>query len=284
MYGGVGVGSGVTESPTSPNHVHSKHHYNYSSNPQHFHHPNVLTTSSPIISQHSQHQHQHQHHQHHVGQQRDERDAMNFPPPPPPLSSAISNMQATPSHSFRSNPKLTGNAIPRPYPGSPKTSGSIGGGISGLTSMKLSTTTTLTNNIINNNSTNHNTNNVSNNISRSTVTPTPTISTATGTGTGTATATTTTSGMAVGNGPYNNTSPTHNHKIPITVDNFKQQKSTTTNNLQQINRNLEACVQDLHDKTFGQGGVVQITSNNAYNQQQQSSGSDQKNYEGYTSR
>ncbi|XP_059217650.1 talin-1 isoform X2 [Stomoxys calcitrans] len=41
------------------------------------------------------------------------------------------------------------------------------------------------------------------------------------------------------------------------------------------NRNLEACVQDLHDKTFGQGGVVQITSNNSYPGQ---------NYEGYTSR
>ncbi|XP_073841689.1 talin_middle and talin-RS domain-containing protein rhea isoform X2 [Musca autumnalis] len=47
------------------------------------------------------------------------------------------------------------------------------------------------------------------------------------------------------------------------------------NHTSTVNRNLEACVQDLHDKTFGQGGVVQITSNNAYPGQ---------NYEGYTSR
>lgn len=262
MYGGGGVIIGITDSPTSPNHVYTKHHYNYASNPQHFHHPNVLTTSSPIINQHNQHQH-------HLGQHRDEREVMNFPPPPPPLSSAISNMQATPSHSFRSNPKLTGNAIPRPYPGCPKVNinNSIGGGIGGLTAMKLTSTVNLSNNI-NNNSTNNNTSNVSNNVSRSTTT----VTTA---------ATSTTSGTAVGNGPSNNTLPTLNDKHAIMMDNFNQQKSTT-NNLQQINKNLEACVQDLHDKTFGQGGVVQITSNNSYNQQH--SGADQKNYEGYTSR
>ncbi|XP_023303329.1 talin-1 isoform X3 [Lucilia cuprina] len=49
----------------------------------------------------------------------------------------------------------------------------------------------------------------------------------------------------------------------------------STNLNHQVNRNLEACVQDLHDKTFGQGGVVQITNSNTYPGQ---------NYEGYTSR
>lgn len=172
--------------------------------PHHFHHPGAV--SPPPMNY----------------QTLDNNNAA-FPPPPPPLSTTISNMQsATSSNTFRSNPKLTANAIPRPYPGSP-----VGGGIgsAGISSI--------------------------------------------GTNGG-------------GRLPSNPTSPiTPANKYQQSFENSSTTTSTT--NLQQQksggtgpNQNLEACVQDLHDKTFGQGGVVQITgANSSYPGQ---------NYEGYTSR
>lgn len=172
----------------------SKHHYNYATNPQHFHHPGAV---SPPPMNHSQL----------------DNDTTAFPPPPPPLSTTISNMQ-TATHTFRSNPKLTANAVPRPYPGSPVTaSGTNGGGRLSQPSSPLTPT-----------------NKYSQNFDQSA-------------------------------------------SLKTTVTTSQQQHTTTANH--QVNRNLEACVQDLHDKTFGQGGVVQLTNSNTYPGQ---------NYEGYTSR
>lgn len=108
---------------------------------------------------------------------------------------------ATSGHSsFRPNPKLTANAVPRPYPGSP-------GGSNGLTSA-----------------------------------------------------------------PSTNT---NYHSFESTSSIKTQNSSPPAVPQKPTNRNLEACVQDLHDKTFGQGGVVQLTGGNGYPGQ---------NYEGYTSR
>ncbi|XP_070064766.1 talin-2 isoform X4 [Drosophila virilis] len=177
-----------------------KHHYNYASpQPQHFHHPGAV---SPPPSNYAA------------------MDDVNgdFPPPPPPLSTTISNMQtATSGHSFRSNPKLTANAVPRPYPGSP---------VAGAAGSNGFTTTTS----------------------------------ASGT-------------------PTNANYQQHSFE----TSSLKTQNSSTSAPVvpppppqkPTVNRNLEACVQDLHDKTFGQGGVVQLTGGNAYPGQ---------NYEGYTSR
>ncbi|XP_070064765.1 talin-2 isoform X3 [Drosophila virilis] len=176
-----------------------KHHYNYASpQPQHFHHPGAV---SPPPSNYAA------------------MDDVNgdFPPPPPPLSTTISNMQtATSGHSFRSNPKLTANAVPRPYPGSP---------VAGAAGSNGFTTTTS----------------------------------ASGT-------------------PTNANYQQHSFE----TSSLKTQNSSTSAPVvpppppqkPTVNRNLEACVQDLHDKTFGQGGVVQLTGGNAYPGQ---------NYEGYTS-
>lgn len=150
-----------------------------------------------------------------------------FPPPPPPLSTTISNMQtATSGHSFRSNPKLTANAVPRPYPGSPGAGGGLGS--NGFSSNQTTSTTTNT----------------------------------TG-GAGTP------------------TNPNYQHSFESSS--IKTHNSSTSAPVvpppppqkPTVNRNLEACVQDLHDKTFGQGGVVQLTGGNAYPGQ---------GYEGYTSR
>lgn len=196
------------EAPPSPSYLsqqqqhQSKHHYNYATNPQHFHHPGAV---SPPPMNHSQL----------------DNDTTAFPPPPPPLSTTISNMQ-TATHTFRSNPKLTANAVPRPYPGSPiATSGTNGGGrLSSQPSSPLTPT-----------------NKYSQNFEQ-------------------------TSALK------SSVNSQQQHTANATT-------TTTAGGLNQVNRNLEACVQDLHDKTFGQGGVVQITSNNAYPGQ---------NYEGYTSR
>ncbi|KAL9904952.1 talin-1 isoform X1 [Glossina fuscipes] len=190
----------------------SKHHYNYTTNPQHFHHPSAV---SPTFLSHN----------------KDDNDATVFPPPPPPLSTTISNMQ-TATHTFRTNTKLTGNAVPRPYPGSP-----VAGGSSSPS-------------------------NTGGRLSHPTSPLTPTNS----------------------NNYQQTTYDTSTHKIhknsqqqPATVVNATTPTATATvTNLNQVNRNLEACVQDLHDKTFGQGGVVQITSNSSYPGHQ--------SYEGYTSR
>lgn len=177
-----------------------KHHYNYASpQPQHFHHPGAV---SPPPSNYAA---------------MDDANG-DFPPPPPPLSTTISNMQtATSGHSFRSNPKLTANAVPRPYPGSP---------VAGAAGSNGFTTTTS----------------------------------ASGT-------------------PTNANYQQHSFE----TSSLKTQNSSTSAPVvpppppqkPTVNRNLEACVQDLHDKTFGQGGVVQLTGGNAYPGQ---------NYEGYTSR
>ena len=175
-----------------------KHLYNYASpQPQHFHHPGAV---SPPPSNYPG------------------MDDVNgdFPPPPPPLSTTISNMQtATSGHSFRSNPKLTANAVPRPYPGSP----GAGAGSNGFTTTSASGTPT-------------NANNYQHSFESSSI-------------------------------KTQNSSAS----APV-VPPPPPQKPT-------VNRNLEACVQDLHEKTFGQGGVVQLTGSNAYPGQ---------NYEGYTSR
>ncbi|XP_017074044.1 talin-2 isoform X2 [Drosophila eugracilis] len=184
---------GSSEMPSSPSYLsggqQQKHHYNYASpQPQHFHHPGAV---SPPPSNYPP---------------MDDGNG-DFPPPPPPLSATISNMQtATSGHSFRPNPKLTANAVPRPYPGSP-------GGSNGLTSA-------------------------------------PTVS-------GTPTNTNYQQSFESSSIKTLNSSPPAVPKKPT------------------ANRNLAACVQDLHDKTFGQGGVVQLTGGNGYPGQ---------NYEGYTSR
>lgn len=184
---------GSSEMPSSPSYLsggqQQKHHYNHASpQPQHFHHPGAV---SPPPSNYPP---------------MDDPNG-DFPPPPPPLSTTISNMQtATSGHSFRPNPKLTANAVPRPYPGSP-------GGSNGL-------------------------------ISAPTTTGTPT------------------------NTNYQQSYESSSIKTLNSSPPAVPKKPT-------VNRNLAACVQDLHDKTFGQGGVVQLTGGNGYPGQ---------NYEGYTSR
>ncbi|XP_033160745.1 talin-2 isoform X2 [Drosophila mauritiana] len=184
---------GSSEMPSSPSYLsggqQQKHYYNHASpQPQHFHHPGAV---SPPPSNYPP---------------MDDPNG-DFPPPPPPLSTTISNMQtATSGHSFRPNPKLTANAVPRPYPGSP-------GGSNGLI-------------------------------------PAPTTS-------GTPTNTNYQQSYESSSIKTLNSSPPAVPKKPA------------------VNRNLAACVQDLHDKTFGQGGVVQLTGGNGYPGQ---------NYEGYTSR
>ncbi|XP_073841685.1 talin_middle and talin-RS domain-containing protein rhea isoform X1 [Musca autumnalis] len=210
-YGGSG--GGHMEPPASPSYMsyqqqqqQQKHHYNYATNPQHFHHPGAVSPTPPPPPSSSQQNHS-------------DNDTTAFPPPPPPLSTTISQMQ-TATHTFRSNPKLTANAVPRPYPGSPvTTSGGTNGGGVGVRSNPSSPLT-----------------------------------------------------------PTNSSSYQQQQQQSFEA-NQTSLRSTTTNSQKQhtstVNRNLEACVQDLHDKTFGQGGVVQITSNNAYPGQ---------NYEGYTSR
>uniref|UniRef100_T1P9X7 Uncharacterized protein n=1 Tax=Musca domestica TaxID=7370 RepID=T1P9X7_MUSDO len=105
---------------------HTKHHYNYANNPQHFHHPAAVSPTPPPRPQ--------------TPQNHNDSDATAFPPPPPPLSTTISQMQ-TATHTFRSNPKLTANAVPRPYPGSPvTTSGTNGGGVRSHPSSPLTPT------------------------------------------------------------------------------------------------------------------------------------------------
>ncbi|KAH8322033.1 hypothetical protein KR059_000878 [Drosophila kikkawai] len=188
--GGGGAYYGAGEVPSSPSYFsggsqqQQKHHYSYASpQPQHFHHPGAV---SPPPSNYPA---------------MDEPNG-DFPPPPPPLSTTISNMQtATSGHSsFRPNPKLTANAVPRPYPGSP-------GGSNGLTSAPTNTN--------------------------------------------------------------------YQHSFESSSSIKTQNSSPPAVPQKPVNRNLEACVQDLHDKTFGQGGVVQLTGGNGYPGQ---------NYEGYTSR
>ena len=201
------------EAPVSPSYLNqqqqqqqqqTKHNYNYATNPQHFHHPGAV---SPPPMNHSQL----------------DNDTTAFPPPPPPLSTTISNMQ-TATHTFRSNPKLTANAVPRPYPGSPvSATGTNGGGRLSQPSSPLTPT-----------------NKYSQNFEQSASLKTTTV----------------------------NSQQQHTATVGGS--------SSSTANLNQVNRNLEACVQDLHDKTFGQGGVVQITTS--------STGYPGQNYEGYTSR
>lgn len=162
---------------------------------------------------------------------------IELPPPPPPLSTTLYNMQAATAagnggSTFRPNPKLTANAVPRPYPGSP-TAGGAGGSLlatnSGVSGAKLTQSPTSKANV-----SNYNQQQQQKSFENIT------------------TATTTIAGNAA-----------HQPQLP-------QQKSSPA-----VNHKLEACVQDLHDKTFGQGGVVQITGAGAYPGQ---------NYEGYTSR
>lgn len=205
------------EPPASPSYLsqqqqqqQTKHHYNYATNPQHFHHPGAV---SPPPMNHSQL----------------DNDTTAFPPPPPPLSTTISNMQ-TATHTFRSNPKLTANAVPRPYPGSPiaSASGTNGGRLSQPSSPLTPT--------------NHSNSSYQQNYE-------------------------TTSSLRTTNSQQQHTAAGSTAGGAAAA--------TTSSGLHQVNRNLEACVQDLHDKTFGQGGVVQITSNHSYPGQ---------NYEGYTSR
>ncbi|KAL7733289.1 hypothetical protein ACLKA6_004787 [Drosophila palustris] len=197
--GGAYYGSQSGDLPSSPSYYsgasggQQKHHYTFASpQPQHFHHPGAV---SPPPANYAP---------------LDDANG-DFPPPPPPLSTTISNMQtATSGHSFRSNPKLTANAVPRPYPGSPVAGGA---GSNGFTS------TTPTNP------------NYQHSFESSSI------------------------------------KTQNSSKSAPVVPPPPPQKPT-------VNRNLEACVQDLHDKTFGQGGVVQLTAGNAYPGQ---------NYEGYTS-
>ncbi|KAH8306929.1 hypothetical protein KR044_001207 [Drosophila immigrans] len=199
--GAAYYGSQSGDLPSSPSYYsgasggqqQQKHHYNYASpQPQHFHHPGAV---SPPPANYAP---------------LDDANGGDFPPPPPPLSTTISNMQtATSSHSFRPNPKLTANAVPRPYPGSP----GAGAGSNGFTSASGTPT---------------NTNNYQHSFESSSI-------------------------------------KTQNSSAPLVPPPPPQKP---------VNRNLEACVQDLHDKTFGQGGVVQLTGGNAYPGQ---------NYEGYTS-
>lgn len=209
-----------SDMPTSPSYYsqqqQAKHHYNYATHPQHFHHPDAV--SPPPMS-----------HQYSSG--AEVNGSIELPPPPPPLSTTLYNMQtATASgggSTFRPNPKLTANAVPRPYPGSPAAGGpsssllsTNGGGSAKLTQPPSSIA------------------NVSNYQQQSFENTTTSTS-------------------------------TNAHQPSLTTPQSTIQKSTS------VNRKLEACVQDLHDKTFGQGGVVQITSGGAYPGQ---------NYEGYTSR
>lgn len=105
------------------------------------------------------------------------------------------------------NPKLTGNSIPRPYPGSPTMSRSTG---------------------------------IGNSL---------------------------TGGVGAGD------------QSPKPSQSFDKSSTfpSINNNEQKVARNLEACVQDLHDKTFGQGSVVMT---NRFNRQPGDNGS----FEGFTTR
>ncbi|XP_030385593.1 talin-2 isoform X4 [Scaptodrosophila lebanonensis] len=212
------------EIPSSPSHntqqsplVQSqKRHYNYPP-PQHFHHPGAV---SPPPANYV------------------EETNGDFPPPPPPLSQTISNMQTATSHSFRSNPKLTANAVPRPYPGSPGAGSGSLLGTNGLATISTSTTTT----------------------------PPP--------------ATTTNSSRL--SQPSTPTKANNNYQHSFESSTIKTNDSQflppySVPHISPLVQkpNLAECVQDLHDKTFGQGGVVQLTGGSTYPGQ---------NYEGYTSR
>ncbi|XP_030385592.1 talin-2 isoform X3 [Scaptodrosophila lebanonensis] len=211
------------EIPSSPSHntqqsplVQSqKRHYNYPP-PQHFHHPGAV---SPPPANYV------------------EETNGDFPPPPPPLSQTISNMQTATSHSFRSNPKLTANAVPRPYPGSPGAGSGSLLGTNGLATISTSTTTT----------------------------PPP--------------ATTTNSSRL--SQPSTPTKANNNYQHSFESSTIKTNDSQflppySVPHISPLVQkpNLAECVQDLHDKTFGQGGVVQLTGGSTYPGQ---------NYEGYTS-
>lgn len=183
-------------SSTSPNYTNQqKHHYNYGTSPQHFHHPNALNQTFATTPLHNN---------------RDDNDTVAFPPPPPPLSTTISNIQ-TSTQTFRSNPKLTGNSVPRPYPGSP-VSGSPSFGVTGRLSQPSSSSPLTTTNCYK----------------------------------------------------------------PSNVEQTNL-KHSTSSNLHEINRNLEASIQNLHEKTYGKDdGSTQIINSN--------SSSGQQNYDGYTTR
>lgn len=114
---------------------------------------------------------------------------VNKSPIPPQSPSFLATQQklnssTSPSQTVRPppNPKLTGNSIPRPYPGSPTMSRSTG------------------------------------------------------------------NSLIMGAGEPKPPSVSHHS--------YEQSSTPSINNEQKVTRNLEACVQDLHDKTFGQGSVV----------------------------
>lgn len=65
---------------------------------------------------------------------------------------------------------------------------------------------------------------------------------------------------------------------PSRVNNYQSYQSETNFGK---NPQLEACVQDLHDKTFGKSGVVPLSTFKSAPQQNQQNG---QNYEGYTTR
>lgn len=130
--------------------------------PQHFHYPDAVNpTYTPV----------------------------NKSPIPPQSPSFLATQQKLNSTSSPQtvrpppNPKLTGNSIPRPYPGSPTMSRSAG------------------------------------------------------------------NSLIVGGGDPKSPSVSHHS--------FEKSSTTSINNNEpKVAKNLEACVQDLHDKTFGQGSVV----------------------------
>ncbi|XP_036337556.1 talin-2 [Rhagoletis pomonella] len=209
--------------PTSPSYYsqqqqQGKHHYNYATHPQHFHHPAAVSPPPPPMS-----------HQYSSG--AEVNGSIELPPPPPPLSTTLYNMQtATASgsgagSSFRPNPKLTANAVPRPYTGS-------AGGVSSSNSL-LGTN--------------------GGGSAKFTQSPNPVANV---------------SNYQQQSFENATTTATNAHQSALPTSQSTTQKSTA------VNRKLEACVQDLHDKTFGHGGVVQITGGGAYPGQ---------NYEGYTS-
>lgn len=175
--------SGYTDTPSSPSYYQSaKSNYTFQQTPQHFHHPEAV---SPTFNQ---------------------SGSDSFPPPPPPLQSTSITTTAT---SFRPNPKLTANAVPRPYPGTGRiASPSNPSPINNSSYETLTSSSVLKNAYLNDH---------------------------------------------------------HQLAPPPPPPPISPKKPAA---------NLEACVKDLHDKTFGQGGVVQITG--AYNPGQK--------YEGYTSR
>ncbi|XP_055385289.1 talin-2 isoform X2 [Condylostylus longicornis] len=234
--------------------------------PQHFHHPDLINDNLPP------------------------------PPPPPPLSTAynqreqISSLNTT---TFRPNPTLTANAIPRPYPGSPNVvltpTSPFGVGINNQT--LLTTTTTNYGNITptgNNTTVNTTVTTTSANGGVSPLSPLSKITNQNNFETShTSSSTINKIQKSSTDEQQSKLNDQQKHQQYETFEQkmLKQQQqqqqksdSSTSTKTTKISKNIEATVKDLHDKTFGQGGVIQITGGF------KPSGTGPQNYEGYTSR